>query len=145
VREFAAACAVFDTLRNKNLGARDRGLPAARACLMKGDGDAAIGWLKTIPAQYLPAEIETDPAFAALKGRPDFHALFAARLSAIHYVEHKSRTPVVAAIRMRWRVQPAAGGISVEVLLSRSANSSIRAGLSAPNSTYSSCDRNARA
>ena len=77
--QFAAACAVFDTLRHKNLGARDRGLPAARACWMKGDGDAAIGWLKTIPTQYLPTEIETDPAFAALKDRADFHALFAGR------------------------------------------------------------------
>jgi len=74
--QFSAACAAFETLRHKDLGARDRGLPAARACLMKGDGDAAIGWLKTIPTQYLPTEIETDPAFAALKGRADFHALF---------------------------------------------------------------------
>ena len=77
--QFSAACAVFDALRDKDLGARDRGLPAARACLMKGDGDAAIRWLKTIPTQYLPTEIETDPAFAPLKGRADFHALFSAR------------------------------------------------------------------
>ena len=51
---------------------------------MKGDGDAAIRWLKTIPTQYLPTEIETDPAFATLKGRADFHrALFRALIRGV--------------------------------------------------------------
>jgi dienelactone hydrolase len=74
--QYAEACAVFDTLRGKDLGPRDLGLPAARACMQKGDADAAIAWLKSIPSRFLPSELETDPAFAPLKGRAEFHALF---------------------------------------------------------------------
>ena len=72
----AVACREFDTLRDKGLGYRDLGLPAARACLQKGDADAAIAWLRSIPARYLPASTAEDPAFAALRDRPDFRALF---------------------------------------------------------------------
>jgi dienelactone hydrolase len=70
------ACSEFDRLRDKGLGYRDLGLPAARACLQKGDPDAAIAWLRSIPARYLPASTAQDPAFAALRDRADFRALF---------------------------------------------------------------------
>jgi dienelactone hydrolase len=76
--QFAAACSVFDQLKGRGLGPRDLGLPAARACLQKGDADAAIGWLRSIPAQYRPRDIETDPTFAPLSDRADFKALFEA-------------------------------------------------------------------
>ena len=75
-KQYADACALFATLKDKDLGPRDLGLPAARACLMNGDQDAAIGWLRSIPTRFLPKEIETDPAFAPLSGRADFRALF---------------------------------------------------------------------
>jgi dienelactone hydrolase len=55
------------------LGQRDLGLPAAKACMLDHDPDAAIAWLKTI--KFLPASIETDPDFASLKDRADFQAL----------------------------------------------------------------------
>lgn len=58
------------------LGARDLGLPAARACALDHDPEAAIVWLKTIPPQFLPASIQSDPDFAPLKDRPDFRAMF---------------------------------------------------------------------
>jgi dienelactone hydrolase len=77
--EYATACAEFDKLKTAGLGYRDLGLPAARACLLKGDQDAAIAWLKSIPSRFLPASIEKDPAFAPLQNRPDFRALFASR------------------------------------------------------------------
>jgi hypothetical protein len=77
--QYASACAEFDRLRGKGLGYRDLGLPAARACLGKGDADGAIAWLKSIPPQFLPGSIQTDPGFAALQNRPDFQALFARR------------------------------------------------------------------
>jgi len=75
----AAACAEFDKLRDKGLGYRDLGLPAARACLQKGDPDAAIAWLRSIPARFLPPSIGQDPAFAPLRDRADFRALFERR------------------------------------------------------------------
>jgi dienelactone hydrolase len=74
--QFAAACAEFTKLKGNGLGPRDLGLPAARACLQSGDPDAAVAWLQSIPARFLPRELENDPAFAALQGRPDFRALF---------------------------------------------------------------------
>ena len=74
--KFAEACAELDKLKGKGLGPRDVGLPAARACLQKGDPDAAIGWLKSIPQRYLPRDIEKDPTFAPLRDREDFKALF---------------------------------------------------------------------
>jgi dienelactone hydrolase len=77
--QYATACAEFDKLRGKGLGYRDLGLPAARACAQKGDADAAIAWLASIPPQFLPGSASQDPAFAALQKRPDFQALFARR------------------------------------------------------------------
>jgi dienelactone hydrolase len=78
--QYAAACAQFETLRDKDLGARDLGLPAAEACLKKGDADAAMAWLASIPPQFRPASLKDDPAFAALRNRPDFQALFSPRV-----------------------------------------------------------------
>jgi dienelactone hydrolase len=75
-KQYAAACSEFEKLRDKPLGPRDRGLPAAHACLLKGDPAAAVAWLNTIPARFLPASIAQDPRFAPLKDREDFQALF---------------------------------------------------------------------
>ena len=75
----AVACSEFDKLRDKGLGYRDLGLPAARACLQKGDPEAAVAWLSTIPPQYLPPSVGEDPSFAPLRDRADFRALFARR------------------------------------------------------------------
>ena len=74
--QFAAACEQLGKLKGKGLGPRDLGLPAARACMQKGDGDAAIAWLKSIPQRYLPRDVEKDPIFAPLQDRPEFKALF---------------------------------------------------------------------
>jgi dienelactone hydrolase len=74
--QYADACAEMEKLKGKGLGPRDLGLPAARACMQKGDADAAIAWLKTIPTRFLPPSVKTDPVFAPLAGREDFRALF---------------------------------------------------------------------
>ena len=73
---FAAACTELEKLKGKGLGPRDLGVPAARACMQKGDADAAIAWLKSIPQRYLPHALEKDPIFAPIQNRPDFKALF---------------------------------------------------------------------
>jgi hypothetical protein len=44
--------------------------------MQKGDGDAAIAWLKSIPQRFLPRDVEKDPIFAPLLARPEFKALF---------------------------------------------------------------------
>jgi dienelactone hydrolase len=75
-RQFAKACDEFATLKGKGLGPRDLGLPAARACLQKGDADAAMAWLASIPKRFLPLRVKDEPVFAPLKGRADFKALF---------------------------------------------------------------------
>jgi dienelactone hydrolase len=75
--EFAPACAEFEKLKGKGLGYRDLGLPAARACLRKGDADAAIAWLRSIPQRFLPPSVREEAVFAPLKDRADFKALFA--------------------------------------------------------------------
>ena len=75
-KQYATACAEFEKLKDKPLGPRDRGLPAAHACLLSGDPAAAVAWLNTIPARFLPASTQQDPRFAALKDREDFQALF---------------------------------------------------------------------
>jgi dienelactone hydrolase len=74
--QFAAACSVFDQLRNKGLGPRDLGVPAARACMLKGDAQAAIAWIAAIPAPYRPRALAADPIFAPIRERADFKALF---------------------------------------------------------------------
>jgi len=78
-QQFATACAEFEKLKGKGLGPRDLGLPAARACMQKGDPDAAIAWLKTIPTRFLPPSVQTEAVFAPLKEREDFKALFPSR------------------------------------------------------------------
>jgi dienelactone hydrolase len=57
-------------------GARDLGIPAARAATLDGDLEDAVRWLQSIPARYRPASMANDPAFAVLRDRPDFQALF---------------------------------------------------------------------
>jgi dienelactone hydrolase len=69
------ARAEFDRLKDKGLGYRDLGLPAARAALADGDPADAVAWLKTIPKRFLPRDLASDPDFAGLRGRADFQAL----------------------------------------------------------------------
>ena len=77
-KQFDVACAEFEKLREKPLGPRDRGVPAARACLQKGDVEGAIAWLRSIPQQFRP-NLLNDPTFAPIRDREDFKALFPAR------------------------------------------------------------------
>jgi hypothetical protein len=77
--QFGVACGEFEKLKGKGLGPRDLGLPAARACMQNGDADAAVAWLKTIPARFLPPDVATDAVFASIRDRADFRALFAPR------------------------------------------------------------------
>ena len=78
-RQFAAACAELETLKGKGLGSRDLGIPAARACMQKGDAEAAIGWLQSIPSRFRPTSLRNDPIFAAIRDRAEFQALFESR------------------------------------------------------------------
>jgi tetratricopeptide (TPR) repeat protein len=76
-KQYREARAQFDRAKAiGGLGARDLGLPAAKACALDHDPEAAMAWLKTIPPQFLPASVQSDAAFAALKNRADFQALF---------------------------------------------------------------------
>jgi dienelactone hydrolase len=78
--QYKEARAQFDRAKAVGgLGQRDLGVPAARACALDHDPDAAMAWLKTISPQFLPASIQTDPDFSALKDRADFQALFHAK------------------------------------------------------------------
>jgi tetratricopeptide (TPR) repeat protein len=76
VAQYAAACAEFEKLKGRGLGYRDLGVPAARACAQKGDADAAVAWLASIRPRFRPVELATGPAFASLRSRADFRALF---------------------------------------------------------------------
>lgn len=76
---FGEACGEFAKLQGKGLGPRDLGLPAARACAQHGDADAAIAWLMSIPARFLPQTAQLDPAFASIRERADFKAAFQPR------------------------------------------------------------------
>jgi dienelactone hydrolase len=78
-KQFAAACAELEKLKGKGLGPRDLGVPAARACMQKGDPDLAIAWLQSIPDRFRPRELQKDPIFAPIQERPDFKALFEPR------------------------------------------------------------------
>jgi dienelactone hydrolase len=77
--QYATACAEFERLKGKGLGPRDLGLPAARSCMQKGDADAAIAWLRSIPQRFLPTDVAKEPVFAPLQERADFRALFEPR------------------------------------------------------------------
>jgi hypothetical protein len=73
---YKEARAQFDRLKARSgVGPRDRGIPAAKACLLDGDPDAAIAWLRTIPKQFRP-DLRTDPTFRSLQDRADFQSLF---------------------------------------------------------------------
>jgi dienelactone hydrolase len=78
-KQYGPACAEFDKLRGAGLGPRDLGMPASRACMLKGDGDAAIGWIQSIPERFRPASLAADPVFAPIRDRPEFRALFPPR------------------------------------------------------------------
>ena len=78
-KQFADSCAELDKLKGKGLGYRDLGVPAARACMQKGDADAAIAWLQSIPARFRPPDLANDPVFAPIQNRPEFKALFESR------------------------------------------------------------------
>jgi dienelactone hydrolase len=78
-KQFATACAEFEKLKGKGLGYRDLGLPAARACMQKGDADAAIAWLRSIPQRFLPPSVAKEPVFASIQDRAEFQALFQPR------------------------------------------------------------------
>ena len=58
------------------VGPRDLGVPAAKACALDGDPDAAIVWLRSIPKPFLPPTLKTDSAFRTLQDRADFQSLF---------------------------------------------------------------------
>jgi len=65
-----------DKLKGKGLGYRDLGLPAAVAAARDNDPEGVVAWLNTIPARFLPPAVKNEPAFAALKDRADFQAVF---------------------------------------------------------------------
>ena len=74
---FREARAQFDRAKQiGGIGARDLGLPAARASALDGDADSAMQWLKSIPPQFIPASLIADPDFSILKNRPDFLQIF---------------------------------------------------------------------
>jgi dienelactone hydrolase len=74
--QVAPACAAFAMLRGRGLGPRDLGVPAARACALAGDTVAAIAWLASIPSRFRPPALVNDSAFAGIRSRSDFLALF---------------------------------------------------------------------
>jgi dienelactone hydrolase len=78
-RQYASACTLFESLKGKGLGPRDVGVPASRACAQAGNADAAIAWITSIPERFRPPALVSDPAFAALRARSDFRALFPRR------------------------------------------------------------------
>ncbi|HVH56799.1 MAG TPA: hypothetical protein VM791_11115 [Vicinamibacterales bacterium] len=78
-KQFGAACDELEKLKGKGLGYRDLGIPAARACMQKGDTNAAIAWLQSIPVRFRPMELFDDPIFAPIKDRAEFKALFEGR------------------------------------------------------------------
>ncbi|MBZ5725905.1 MAG: hypothetical protein LAP87_13015 [Acidobacteriia bacterium] len=76
-KRYRDARAQFDRARLLGgLGPRDLGVPAAMASALDGDGDAAIVWLKTVPKQFLPANLQRDAAFEKLRARADFQSIF---------------------------------------------------------------------
>ncbi len=77
--QYAAACALFDSLKGKGLGYRDLGVPASRACAQAGNADAAVAWIASIPERFRPASLASDPAFVSIQARPDFRVLFPQR------------------------------------------------------------------
>jgi hypothetical protein len=61
-KQYKEARVQFDRARAiGGLGARDLGLPSAKACALDHDAEAAMAWLKTIPAQFLPYRFSRMP------------------------------------------------------------------------------------
>jgi dienelactone hydrolase len=76
-KQYKEARSQFDRAKAiGGLGERDLGVPAARACALDHDPDAAIAWLKPINPRFLPTSLLTDADFALLRDRADFQALF---------------------------------------------------------------------
>jgi len=76
-KQYRAARIQFDRVKViGGAGPRDLGVPAAEACALDNDPDAAIAWLKTIPSRFIPNSLQLDPAFTPLRKRADFQALF---------------------------------------------------------------------
>ena len=76
-KQYKEARAQFDRAKAiGGIGPRNLGLPAAKACVLDHDPEAAMVWLKMIPSRGLPASIQSDPDFASLSSRADFQALF---------------------------------------------------------------------
>jgi hypothetical protein len=73
---YREACTLFESLKDRGLGYRDLGVPAARACARAGDAEAAIGWLRSIPSRFLPRSLADDSAFTTIRGRPEFNVIF---------------------------------------------------------------------
>jgi hypothetical protein len=44
--------------------------------MQKGDADAAIEWLRSIPKRFRLTQLRDDPIFAPIRTRPEFVALF---------------------------------------------------------------------
>ena len=53
--QFAEACTELEKLKGKGLGPRDLGVPVARACMQKGDAEAAL-LAQIDPAAFSPAQ-----------------------------------------------------------------------------------------
>jgi hypothetical protein len=60
-RQFATACTLFDSLKTSNLGPRDLGVPASRACAQAGNADAAIAWIASIPGDFDQRTLRATP------------------------------------------------------------------------------------
>jgi dienelactone hydrolase len=76
-KRYREARAQFDRAKQiGGLGPRDLGVPAARACALDGDAEAAVAWIASIPKRFRPMNLSQDPVFAGLTNREDFKALF---------------------------------------------------------------------
>ena len=76
-KQYAEALGVFDRVKALGgVGPRDLALPAASAAALAGDAEKAIAWLASIPERFRPRAIEDLPAFAGIRDRPAFRALF---------------------------------------------------------------------
>jgi hypothetical protein len=47
--------------------------------MQKGDPDAAIAWLRSIPLRFLPPSVAKEPVFASIQDRAEFQAIFQPR------------------------------------------------------------------
>lgn len=76
-KKYAEALAVFDRVKALGgVGPRDLALPAASAAALAGDAEKAIAWLASIPERFRPRVLADLPAFAGIRDRPAFRALF---------------------------------------------------------------------